>query len=305
LPFRSLPEADAVFTVPMPDGAALPVYGLTGPPQAPVLLFGHANGMAAGSYGPWLRRLAERAQIFAFDARGHGGATWPAGPLETVFAIDRMADDLAQLTRAVAARAGVARIAYAGHSLGGIAALRLLACAGDPGWSAVVIFEPPVFPPPGTSAHDEAVPKQIRLVVGTLKRRVNWPDPQALAERLRGRGMFARFDAAMLAAHCRATLRPAPEGGYTLCCPPEIESFIFRSHWEADTWARLSAIARPVELVGGDPGVPDNDWVSSALPEIAAALPQARLTQVKGAGHLLIAEEPELCARLVWERMGL
>ena len=72
-PFLSLPDADEVFAVALPDGATLPVYRLAGPPGAPALLFGHANGLAAGSYEPWLRRLAERAQIFAFDARGHGG----------------------------------------------------------------------------------------------------------------------------------------------------------------------------------------------------------------------------------------
>ena len=115
--------------------------------------------------------------------------------------------------------------------------------------------------------------------------------------------MFARFDPAMLDAHCRATLRPAPEGGFRLCCPPAIESFIFRSHWEADSWARLPAVSIAIDLIGGDPEMPDNDWVSSALPEMAAQMPHARLTQVPGAGHLLISERPEHCAALVHERM--
>ena len=208
LAFLSLADADEIFTVATTDGAVLPVYGIAGPAGAPVLLFGHANGLAAGSYGPWLRRLATRARIYAFDARGHGGSSWPAGPIEEVFAVDRMADDLAEVTRAVAARAGAAAIAYAGHSLGGASALRLAAARRAPQWSACVIFEPPIFPPPGTRFHDEATAKQIRLVAGTERRREVWPSPEALAERLKGRGMFARFDPAMLAAHCRATLKP-------------------------------------------------------------------------------------------------
>ena len=60
-----------------------------------------------------------------------------------------------------------------------------------------------------------------------------------------------------------------------------------------------------IELIGGDPAVPDNDWVSSALPAIAARIPHARLTQIPGAGHLLISERPELCAELVWERISV
>lgn len=302
-PFFSLAAADDVFAVTTPDGAMLPVYELAGPAHAPALLFGHANGMAAGSYGPFLARLAARARVFAFDARGHGGSIWPAGPLDQVFAIDRMADDLAQVTRAVAARAVTPQVAYVGHSLGGAAALRLAAGGRAPGWSAAVIFEPPIFPPPSSPVHAEAVAKQSRLVAGTAKRREFWPTPEALAERLRGRGMFARFDPAMLEAHCRATLRPTPEGGYRLCCPRAIESSIFRSHGEADTWARLAAMTIAVDLVGGDASVPDNDWVSRAVPEMAAQIATARLTQVPGAGHLLISEEPGLCAKLVCERI--
>jgi pimeloyl-ACP methyl ester carboxylesterase len=302
LNFRSFTAADDVFAVATQDGAALPVYELTGPAGAPALLFGHANGMAAGSYGPWLERLAARRRVFAFDARGHGGSSWPAGPIEQIFAIDRMADDLADVTRAVIARAGGAPVAYVGHSLGGASALRLAACGRMPDWSAVVIFEPPIFPPPGSPFHAEAVAKQVRLVAGTAKRRELWPAPEALAERLRGRGMFQRFDPAMLEAHCRATLRPAPEGGFRLCCPPAIESFIFRSHGEADDWARLPVVAGAVELIGGDPGMPDNDWVSSVLPELAAQMKRARLTQMQGVGHLLISERPEQCAALVFER---
>jgi pimeloyl-ACP methyl ester carboxylesterase len=303
LPFLSLAAADAIFTVAMPDGAVLPVYQLNGPAAAPALLFGHANGMAAGSYGPWLARLAARARVFAFDARGHGGSTWPAGEIEQVFAVDRMADDLVQVTNAVAARAG-APLAYVGHSLGGAAALRLAAAGRAPRWSAAVIFEPPIFPPPSAALYAEAVALQRRLVAGTAKRRAFWPSPEALAERLKDRGMFARFDPAMLDAHCRATLRPDAAGGFRLCCPPAIESFIFRSHGEADTWAGLPAVTIAVELVGGDAAMPDNDWVSSALPDMAAQMPQARLTQVRGAGHLLISERPALCADLVLQRIG-
>ncbi|HXQ53509.1 MAG TPA: alpha/beta hydrolase [Stellaceae bacterium] len=301
--FLSLADADDIFTVAMPDGAVLPVYGLNGVEGAPALLFGHANGMAAGSYGPFLRLLAARTRVWAFDARGHGGSSWPDGPLDEVFAVDRMADDLAQVTRAVATRAGVQRIACVGHSLGAAAALRLAMLGRAPRWSALVAIEPPIFPPPGAAVHDEAVAKQARLVAGTAKRRTHWPSPEALAERLAGRGMFARFDRAMLEAHCRATLRPAPEGGFRLCCPPAVESFIFRSHGEADSWARLSAIEERVALIGGDPTTPDNDWVSSVLPEMAAQMRHARLTMVPGTGHLLVSEVPARCAALVLDQI--
>jgi pimeloyl-ACP methyl ester carboxylesterase len=303
--FVSFAAADEIFTVAMPDGAVLPVYGLDGRADAPALLFGHANGMAAGSYGPFLRLLAARARVWAFDARGHGGATWPDGPLAEIFAVDRMADDVARLTHAVAARAGAARIAYVGHSLGAASALRLAARGGAQPWSALVAIEPPVSPPPNAACWPEATAKQAQHVAGAARRRTHWPSPEALAERLSGRGMFQRFDRAMLEAHCRATLRPAEEGGYRLCCPPAVESFIFGSHAEADSWARLPAIEGPVALVGGDSGTPDNDWISSALPEMAAQLRHASLTIVPGTGHLLVSEVPARCAALVLDHIGV
>jgi pimeloyl-ACP methyl ester carboxylesterase len=301
--FRSLASADAVIAAAMPDGAVLPVYRIDGATDGPVLLFGHANGMAAGSYEPWLRMLAAGARVFAFDARGHGGSTWPERPLAEVFAVDRIADDLAHVTNRVAAETGAA-VSYVGHSLGAAAALRLLVLGHAPPWRALVAFEPPIFPPPGSASRGEALEKQARLIAGTLKRRAEWPSPAAFAERLAGRGMFARFDRAMLEAHCRATLRPSEDGGFRLCCAPEIESFIFKSHAECDTWERLPSVAGALTLIGGDPAMPDNDWVSNALPEMAALMPKARLEQVRGAGHLLISEQPLRCAELVRECLG-
>jgi pimeloyl-ACP methyl ester carboxylesterase len=297
--FRSFPTADECFAVATPDGASLPVYGLDGPACGQAILFGHANGLAAGSYAPWLARLAERVPVFAFDARGHGGATWPAGPLEEVFGDDRMADDLVQVTRAVAARAPGAALTYVGHSLGAAAALRLLSLGVTPPWRKVIAFEPPIFPPPGSESYAEATEKQSLIVAGAARRRAEWPSPEAYCERLQRVGMFQRFVDDMLMAHCRATLRPNPAGGFSLACPPEVESTIYRCHRTADTWSRLDRVTLPIEIIAGDPATPDNDWISGAMPELAARLPHARLTVVRGTGHMLIFEEPERCAALV------
>jgi predicted alpha/beta hydrolase len=109
----SLKDAMDCFEVEASDGARLPVYEAGGARSAPALLVGHANGLAAGSYGPWLRDLARDFRVYAFDARGHGGSSWPEGPLETVFSIDRLADDLAEIVAALRARLSGAPLHYA------------------------------------------------------------------------------------------------------------------------------------------------------------------------------------------------
>src|SRR6185437_530593 len=145
--FRSLGDAEC-FTVATADGATLAVYVLGGKAGGPGLLFGHANGFAAGSYGSWLRGFCANARVFAFDARGHGGAEWPEGPLDRVFAVDCFADDLADVATAVAARLDGAPCHYAAHSLNAAAALRLAARGGTLPWPAMTLFEPPIFPLP-------------------------------------------------------------------------------------------------------------------------------------------------------------
>jgi pimeloyl-ACP methyl ester carboxylesterase len=298
--FLSLADADA-FAVPTPDGAVLPVYALGGPASAPGLLFGHANGLAAGSYEPWLRELSRHARVFAFDARGHGGAHWPEGPLDRVFHVDRFADDLALVAAAVAQRLDGARLHYAGHSLNGAAGLILAARAASLPWASTTLFEPPIFPPPQSPHYAEACEKQTALITRSAARRALWPSPESLRQALRTRGMFQRFRLELLTAHCSATLRPLAEDGYGLCCPPEVESAIFRSHRTADIWNRLPAVRVPIHLVGSDPALPDRGWVAACMNDMAALVPRSRLMILPGTNHMMIFEAPEACRDVVVE----
>lgn len=299
--FLSL-EADEVASVTASDGAVLPLYSLAGPGDAPGLLVAHANGFAAGSYAPWLRMLSTTMRVFAYDARGHGGATWPAGPLEAVFRVDRFADELAAVATTVASRLAGAPLFFVGHSLGAATFLRLATRAAPPLFARALLFEPPVFPSAGAAHHAEAAAKQTPLIERSAQRRAHWQSPDALARLLTARGMFQRFRPDMLAAHCRATLRPVSDGGYTLACPPEVESSIFMSHRLADTWDRLPAVRERIHLVSSDAGMPERSWVSAVLPEMAARIPGATLDTLPGTGHMLIFEAPDACRALVLAR---
>jgi len=303
--FLSLDGADAVFAVTAPDGAVLPVYALAGPAHGPALLFGHANGLAAGSYAPWLKDLAKHARIFAYDARGNGGSSWPAGPLDRVFHVERLADDLRLVAEAVTARLEGSVPAYLGHSLGGASAIDLAIAGNLPRFPALMLIEPPIFPAPESTSHAEAVRIQDRLIAGSRKRRADWPSVAAFYERLKsGNSVFAKFPDPMLKAHCRATLKPKPAGGFTLCCPPEVECAIYEAHRESGSWNGLARVTIPLDLVGGDPNRPDRDWISGAITDMAKQMPRARLTVLAGAGHLMICEEPARLLALVRRWLG-
>jgi pimeloyl-ACP methyl ester carboxylesterase len=117
------------------------------------------------------------------------------------------------------------------------------------------------------------------------------------------RGVFRSFAPEMLAAHCRATLKPDDKGAYVLCCPPAVESAIFAAHRGADTWQRLSQIRDHFHLVSGDPSAADRDWVSGAMVGIANQLPAADLVTLPNTGHMMIFQQPAACRDLLFQRL--
>jgi len=303
--FSPRAHADTVFAVTAPDGAVLPIYEFKGPASAPTLLFGHANGFPTGAYAPWLKELAKHVHVFAHDARGNGASLWPAGPLDQVFHAERLADDLRLVAEAVTARLGGSAPAYLGHSLGSASALDLAIEGRLPRFTALMLIDPPVYPSARAKSHDEAVRMHARLLAVTRKRRADWPSVEAFCERLKSSiGVFAKFPDAMLKAYGQAALKPKPEGGFTLCCPPEVEHVIYEAHRVSGSWDKLGRVSAAIELVGADPHRPDHDWIANAIAEMAQAMPHAHLTVLEGAGHLMISEEPERLLALVRRWLG-
>ncbi len=292
------------------DGNALSVYRLRVAPAAgPVVLFGHAGGLAAGCYVPLFERLAAAAEVYAFDARGHGGSAAPElGRAEnTPYSPDGFAGDLAAIAGAVATRAG-RPIVYVGHSLGAVSLLRLGThhqelFAAVP-WRRFVLFEPPLFPTPDIAAHAEATKKNRELIRRTLARRARWQSPGAFADYLVARGPFAAFDRLWLDQHARSTLQPTAAGDWTLACAPEIEATIYASFGEPSTFAALTrfALADLVHMVAGDPDAgPERDWVTAVTPDAARRLGAARFSILSGRGHFMVQEAPEAALRLIRE----
>ncbi len=315
--FVSIPaqHADA-FAIEGEGGLTLRLYRLRGfrAHGRPVLLFGHACGFAAGSSLPFLTALTEEADVFAFDARGHGGSDAPANDL-SLYSPDHYARDLARVRAALAGHVGVRPVAYVGHSLGAASMLRL-GCkhpdlfAAHP-WRALVLFEPPMYPSPDRPELAEAVRKDRELIEGTASRRARWPSPEAFVTAVSGRGAFLRRIAhEFLVAHAHAALRPARDGGgYELCCPPAVEVATYRGFSEDSTFRALPEFPRsvPMHLVGGDASdAAARSWVTLMMPVAAARLGLTatgagprRFTALPNRGHLMIQEDAEMTRRMV------
>lgn len=276
----------------------------------PVVLFGHACGFAAGSYLPLLEQLREDAEIFAFDARGHGGSDVPNLEPGT-YAPDSYARDVAALGATVAGRVEGRPLHYVGHSLCAAAMLRLGARLTDlfrrVPWRSLLIFEPPIFPSADRPEHAECAEKDRRLIQRTAARRSRFASPDELVDLIAGRGVFRDVRREFLVAHAHAALRPI-DGGYTLACPPTVEAATFAAFGEDSTFRALPDFPADVALhyVGGDPEAAERNWTTLVAPLVAARLGahpgnqgRRRFTQLPKRGHLMIQEDPEMAASLV------
>ena len=198
--------------------------------DGPVLLIGHACGFAAGAYVPLMERLGDAAEVFAFDARGHGASQSSPHDL-SLYGANDYGRDLVHVARAVRERTGGRPLYFAGHSLAGATMARLACCLpadhAKVAWRAVMLFEPPIHPSDDRPEFQGAVAQDTVTRARTLRRRRDWASREALVDGIRGRGLFAHVTPDSLAAYARGVLRPAEGGGFTLACAPEIEEATF------------------------------------------------------------------------------
>lgn len=289
------------------NGTALRLYRLYGPVQGdqaqagPSLLFGHANGFAAGSYLPWLQRLAERMPVFAYDARGHGGSAHPGQPLAETTHVDALAEDLALVVAAVRRQVGQGvPIHFAAHSFSGLAALRLGAVHDCMPFASASLFEPPISPTPDLPEHAVSGELSQGLIKGAERRRREWQSPDAYFARLDANPHFAAWDRPMMAAHARATLRPKPNGnGYELACDPAVEAAGYRMTLNSSTFRFVDRFCCPTMFVASDPpeaGGPPS-WAARMQWLVSQRVPGAKLVHLSGTSHMMLFERPDECLR--------
>ncbi|MEW9531023.1 3-oxoadipate enol-lactonase [Microbispora sp. NPDC049125] len=225
-----------------------------GPPDAPVIVLGPSLGTTLGLWEPQLAALTRTWRVLRYDLPGHGGS--PAVPGVTV-------EGLAALVLDLLDRYGLARVAYAGVSLGGAIGATLAADApGRIAALALVCGSARFGPPEGW--HERAA----------LVRREGMEPVAATAA---GRWFTPGFPGA---GPYLAMLRGTDPEGYAACCEA-LAAYDLRD--------RLGEVAAPTLVVAGeqDPATPPGHGRI-----LAAGIPSAELLVVPGAAHLAGAERP-------------
>lgn len=312
--FVSLPDRLAECRlVESPAGRRVALYRLRGRRQGPALLWGHANGFAAGCYAKVLAALAAHADVFAFDAAGHGGSDTAGTDLPAFCAADALAEDVEAVVRATQEWSGQARLRYAAHSLCGAAMLHLATSRRARfealGLAGLLLFEPPLFPPEGHALHDVANANQIKRLERTSARRATFAGgPEEFATYLGAREMFADFPADVLLDHARATLRPDGDT-WRLACAPAMEAEMFRTFKKVPLFLRLAEYRSPPALgfVAGDIALAKSvgNWVTGIMDDAAARTPGATLAVLDGRSHMMVFEDSARSLKLLRDFCGL
>ncbi len=266
-----------------PGGALSALVWDAAPAGSPWLHFAHATGMHGGLYARLLAPLADRFNIVASDARGHG-RSYAADPA-LLTGWEDFADDMLAVMAAVA---GDARWLLAGHSMGGTASL--LATWRAPERAAGLVLVDPAFLPFAMAAlvrGGQPLPNPMADQAG--KRRADFPDVATARAAYAGRGVFRAWSDADLDAYLADGLRDAPDG-VTLACAPLFEAATFRAvspHVET----ALAALAVPFALVAGDVG----STVPAAEFALMAAHPRCLSAQrLAGTTHFVPLERGEV-----------
>jgi 3-oxoadipate enol-lactonase/4-carboxymuconolactone decarboxylase len=237
-------------------------YDLTGPAEAPVVVFLNSLGTTLEMWDAQTRALASRYRCLRYDTRGHGRS----GLVEAVPTIETLADDLAGLLDGL----GIEAAHVVGLSLGGMTAQAFAARYPERVVGLVLLATAAHLPPP------EGWDERARVV--------------------RSEGMGAIVDAVMARWFTADTIALAPEivrsvrqrflaldpRGYAACC------IAIR---DMDLRDRIGAIRAPTLVIAGED---DPATRLEMLEDVSSRIPGARLLVVPEAAHLVAVEQPDM-----------
>jgi 3-oxoadipate enol-lactonase len=243
--------------------------------QGAALVLAHGFGGSARNWRPQLRALRDLAALWVYDARGHARSAALASPLEA------RAPAVVADFGSVAADASAERVVAGGLSMGAATALRF-ALASPERVRGLVLLAPPAGPASGRGITAQAL---------------------AFAEAIEREGLeaagarFAWGPASGLDAQAAAWVR----AGFLEHDPQSLahllREYLARLESVAELAPRLARCAAPALIVAGASD-------AASLPtarELAAALPNARLEVLAGAGHVVNLAQPERTSALVRE----
>ena len=282
------PEPLGTSEVRLGDGAVT-VARRHGNLDGPRLVLSCGLGFAADLYWPFWSLLAEDFDLVVYDLRSHG---WNAVTPLRVHNLPTLVDDNCRVLDAVSDSFGAKPSIGVFHSLSAIVALMHQQQA--PTFAALVLFDPPIYPPGADLDDMETVCKGLSS--RARRRQRNFESPQELVALLGNASGFALVPPETRELFAEVTLRPAAGGGYELRCPPEHEGQLYEWCFGFSMQGPeiLDSIDIPVKVIGSDPTA-----AFSFLPSMdLSTLTVLDYDFIPDTTHLLQLEAPHSCVEL-------
>jgi 3-oxoadipate enol-lactonase len=248
-------------------------HRITGPAEAPVVVFGNSLGTALAMWEPQVQALAGRFRVVTFDQRGHGASPVPPGP----YAMSELGADVVGLLDQLS----IERASYVGLSIGGMAGIWLAANAPER-LERLVLMCTSAYAPPASRWHERAAAVRAAGTTETIADAVveRWFTPA-----------WAAAHPQEIAAH-RAMIAATDPDGYCGCC---------EAIAAMDLRQELLRVSVPTLVVSAADDL--------ALPTehqrlIADAIPGARFELVADAAHIASAQQPDVINRLIEEHLS-
>jgi len=264
-----------------------------GNPEGQPVVLAHATGFHGRCWDAVARALGSAYRVIALDQRGHGRST-KAGPYHwRVFG-----EDLSVLVD----RLDLSGIVGAGHSMGGHAMVQA-ASRHVERFERLVLIDPVILAPQMYRDWLRERPYANAGAHPVSRRKADFTTWMELHNRLRERLPFSLWRADVLRDYCRHGVIARPDGGYTLACPPAVESEIYMESGGTDIYAEIRALPHEVLVIRATPREPGPAHLdfsrSPTWHGLAATFPRGRDVYRPDLTHFIPMQEPDFVARAI------
>ena len=280
------------------NGKNAKYYNIKNPTASQTAHFYGGNGFALGVYEPLLSDLAQHLNITALTMRGE----WYDKPTADKLTREEDADVLIEFLQKTQDKP----IIGIGHSQGATATTMAAAKRPDL-FSALYLLEPVTFTNQQGKLYS-LVPRVVKMTREPFKstqvKQADWHSVDAYYQFLRRHKAYKRITDEHLLTYAKNSLEAGEQGKLTLRFSPKQElANYFGTPLIMKPLQQLIADNKvPVQLIIGKPSMFISQQVRQMWDKF---VPKEQMTVLNDYGHLLPLEAPELCAKLIFQKLKL
>ena len=260
--------------------------------DGPLVHISHATGLAAGVYTPFAERLNSHVHPMGLDLPGHGQSGIPPGSAKFK-TWDIFYDCLETCFQGFDSP-----VAAIGHSMGGTASLVVAARRPDL-VSALILIEPGLIPPAWRPwvwlVQKLGLAMQVPFVTRATKRKSRWPNAEAVAEDIVGKGPFKSWRPEFVQAYLAHAMVTHETGEVRPACDPMWEGRCLAMA-PTDIWRYVPQVKAPTLLLYG---TRSTTFLPAVVRKFQACLPDAEIRAFDNSGHFIPMEHPQECSNMI------